>query len=156
MRLLALAVIALPSLAEAACRGEPVFSCKIGSKAVEVCLLDSKVSYTFGPPGKPELALTKPVKDVDFSPWPGIGRTTWEAAVISNDGVDYEIWYSIDRLTDTKETQGGINVLRGNETLAGLECKPETIDQNLYALFEAKEDVGQCWNAGSETWISGC
>ncbi|NJM83912.1 MAG: hypothetical protein HC844_16995 [Tabrizicola sp.] len=156
MRLLALAIIALPSVAGAACRGDVVFDCDMGAKTVEVCLSATTLTYEFGPPGKPELTLSAPVQDAQYTPWPGIGSSIWETVMFLNDGVAYEVWYSVDRNTDEHAFTAGITVSQNEATIATLSCTPGTIVQNLSAIFDAKESVGQCWDSRERRWLSGC
>ncbi|WP_157970859.1 hypothetical protein [Pseudogemmobacter bohemicus] len=153
--------LALPSLiavlltaapAFAACQGESLFECRIGKKDLEVCRTGSAVSYLFGPPGKPEMQIATALSELDYQPWPGIGRTMWEAVSFTNAGVTYEVWSSFDRLDENAITEGGVNVLKGGKTVATLNCNRGTVDAGLDLLYGAKEGVGQCWNYKTGRW----
>ena len=86
-----------------------------GSKALNVCRSETEVSYRFGPKGgTPELALTRPIGDgAELVPWPGIGRTIWEAVRLRNNAVIYEV-YKFDAVDDSKPDSrfGGVVVLQ--------------------------------------------
>lgn len=151
---LALVLIALAAPADAACRGETLFSCEIGRKRLEVCLNGQSVSYRFGPEGRPELELATSLRQTVYQPWPGVGRAIWEAVSFTNRGTTYEVWSSFDRLAPEARTEGGVNVLTGSEVTAQLTCRPGSVSAGLDLLYGAKEAIGQCWNRDLQAWTA--
>ena len=138
------------------------FACVIGTKTVEVCHDDNTARYSFGPAGgTSDLQITKPVTEVDLTPWPGIGRTIWEELTFHNAGHSYTVHASIDRAPPEDETDdivvtvfGGIIVRRGEEEIADLTCDPGTVDFPWgHELFDAKEAAGQCYDPGTRGWL---
>jgi len=148
---LLLAVLPLPALA---CpQGESLLSCPIGKKDLTVCLTDGAVSYSFGPKAAPELTLSSAISDAAYTPWPGVGSAMWDTLAFANKDITYEVWTSVERDPDSlRGYQGGVNVLRGETVLAQLTCAEGSVKGDMYAVFEAKEAAGQCWNHGDQTW----
>lgn len=148
----------LPTTALADCPGgAEVFSCTIGKKTLEICHRQNTLTYSFGPPGAPDIALTQPLATVAFTPWPGVGSTIWESVAFPNQGYTYEVWTAVERdPEDTKGLQGGINVLKGEALQAQLTCDPGTASQSLDAIFGLKEAIGQCWDFDSRSWATTC
>ena len=149
----------LPGMALAACPpgSETLVSCtfKNGAKQLDTCLIGNQALYRYGPSGgQPELDLAAHVRDVGMIPWPGIGRSIWEAVIFRNADISYEVSYSIDRDPENSEMQGGITVMKGDKMLAVLECDPGSVVSGGYSLplFEAKERAGQCWRFDSRDW----
>lgn len=132
-----LSIIALPA---AACpEGQTLFlGCDMerGGKALRVCRSETHVSYSFGPRmGVPDLALTRPIgAGADIVPWPGIGRTIWEAVRLRNKDVIYEVYAGFDKFdaVDVGKPDsrfGGVVVLQdGKGEVAHLKCRAGTVD----------------------------
>lgn len=150
--------LSLPTAALADCPGgEEIFSCTIGQNALQVCHQNGALTYSFGPPGAPDLTLTQPLEAVAFTPWPGVGSTIWESVAFPNQGYTYEVWTAVERNPEaTGGLQGGINVLKGEALQAQLTCDPGTASQPLDAIFGMKEAIGQCWNFDSRSWTTAC
>ena len=68
-------------------------------KAVEVCMTDDLARYSFGPIGQaPELELSLRFgQGAEAVPWPGIGRSIWEAVRLTNNDVIYEVYGGFDK-----------------------------------------------------------
>lgn len=154
---LLLGLTAAPALAD--CRGDILLSCPIGKKILQVCHHGAGATYSFGPPGASELEIETPISRLDYRPWPGIGSSIWESVIFTHDGVDYEVWQAIEKLTEEHETgpewSGGVTVIRGDETLASLSCDTPPDPAALDLLFAAKEDAGQCWDHATLAWKIG-
>lgn len=119
-------------------------SCSFANgKAVEVCTTDDVVRYRFGRPEQtPELALSLRFgQRAEAVPWPGIGRTIWEAVRLTNNDVIYEIYGGFDKFEALKDDPminfeddihpqfGGIYIEdRQGNVLAHLQCIPRTVD----------------------------
>ena len=157
-----LALFALPGTALAQCPtgAETLIACTLkgGTKRVETCLMGESALYRFGPVGgTPELELSAHIRDVGMTPWPGVSRSIWEAVIFYNRDISYEVSYAIDRDPEANEVTGSVAVLRGDDTLAILDCDRGTVQSAGYPLplFDAKERAGQCWRFESHDW-GGC
>ena len=160
----ALAVlIAGPALAGCPAGTTPILTCTFehGAKRVDACQDGTTATYAFGKAGQaPDLTLVTPVADLDYTPWPGVGRSIWEEVSFYNQDITYLLWFNYDKVNAIEEAQAagapdpltaGISVLRGDgEGLASLECDPGSIDTEMDALSDAKERLGLCWDG--ETW----
>lgn len=139
------------------CAGEVIFACKIKTKTLELCLTADALRYTFGK-GQPDLTITTPLPQLDYTPWNGIGRSMWEAVRFENRGVTYEVWSSIDKLMDENDPapiwSGGVIVSRGDATLAQLVCTTPPEPPFIDVLYDAKTAVGQCWNFDRRAWLN--
>ncbi|WP_225027061.1 hypothetical protein [Xinfangfangia pollutisoli] len=160
MRALSLILaLSLPFPAFADCAGELLFSCPIKAARLEVCLTGATATYSFGPAGKPDLTLETPVADLDFQPWPGIGRAIWQTVRFHNRGVVYEVWSSLEKQMEENQPepawQGGVTVQQGDQVLAELSCSTAPDPSDLDLIFQAKEAAGQCWNYSTQTWQNG-
>lgn len=151
---LALCGFAAPALA---CPGgtETVLSCtaKGGQKALQVCIQGDYVTYSYGPRrGAPELQLAEAIRAVDHQPWPGVGRTIWEATTFRNGGYAYEAWIAVDRRPAGDPPAGGVTVMQGSKTIANVDCDVGTAEVGVWAVSDAKEARGICWDASSFRW----
>ena len=153
MRFLLLASLLLPSAGWAACASETILACQIGSKQLDVCLDKDTVSYRFGPKGAPELTLSDPLASVAFTPWPGVGGSMWQSVSFTNGDVTYEVWDSIERNPEATEPRaGGINVMRGDTSLARLNCNRGSVEGSVDLLYDSKLAIGQCWDRTNVVW----
>ncbi len=134
-----------------------------GRKAVDVCVEGDSMTYRFGRVGKaPDLALSVPVVDVDYLPWPGIGRAIWETVTFQNGKTSYAVTGVIDRkFSDDEEGEiqaeisGVIDVNEGGETLATLECDAGSVNFGYGgSIYDAKKAAGQCYNLEEQRWES--
>jgi len=143
----------------AACPGgsETVLSCLVGgSQRLELCLSDTHASYLFGVPGEmAELALAEPIETIAHHPWMGVGRSIWESTTFRNGDYAYEVYISLDRLSEDHETESGVIVWRGEDEIAQLSCDPGTDVIGLWAVTDAKAAAGLCWQPEIEGW-AGC
>ncbi|MBK8440165.1 MAG: hypothetical protein IPL38_12015 [Rhodobacter sp.] len=102
--------------------GTEVFSCPAGKKIIEVCTLNGAVTYSYGPKGKPDISLSVPLQNADYTPWPGVGRAIWDSMAFHNEGYIYEVWASYDKLDQNAVWEGGVNVLKGEALQAQVSC----------------------------------
>lgn len=152
--LLLVILLAFPATgpAHAACQGDEGFSCRIGTRTLEVCYWKGMLTYRFGPEGRPELMITEPFATVAFTPWPGIGSSLWETVAFQNDGYTYEVWTAIDRdPASTAPRAGGVRVQNGTSTVAELTCDPGTATP-MDTLYDLKDGIGQCWDMERQSW----
>lgn len=161
----AAATLATPAGAACGPGFETFLSCTFsgGMKALDVCSDSERATYAFGPAaGPPELALATTVADLDYEPWPGIGRTIWERVTFRNGGVAYVVHgaierdYPADAAAEVVVTvTGGIEVMRGEEPIATLACDPGSADFAWgEALSNAKARAGLCLDHASRTWTA--
>ncbi|MFZ1468756.1 MAG: hypothetical protein WAT09_07210 [Paracoccaceae bacterium] len=148
---LILALLPLPALAQCPPGGE-IFSCPAGKKIIEVCTSNGVVTYSYGKPGKPDLTLSVPLQEADYTPWPGVGRSIWDAMAFHNNGFTYEVWASYDKLNENALWEGGVNVLKGEAMQAQITCNKGSVTGDLSGLINAKEGVGLCWNFTTFAW----
>ncbi len=162
---LALLIIPQTTFAECATPEDTFLSCTFsnGKKAVDVCVDGDMLTYRFGRIGKaPDLALSVPVVDADYTPWPGIGRAIWETVTFQNGKTSYVVAGVIDRQfsDDEKdevqaEISGLIDVNEGEETLATLECDAGSVEFAYGgSIYDAKTAAGQCYNLEEQRWES--
>ena len=159
-------LIAAPALAGCPAGSVPILACTFqnGAKQVDACQDGTTATYAFGKVGQaPDLALSTPVRDLPFTPWPGIGRSIWADVSFVNQDVTYLLWYNYDKVNAIEEAQeagapdplsAGILVLKGEEELARLDCDPGSIDTQMDAVFEAKEAQGMCFDFASRAWAA--
>lgn len=143
--------------AHAACQNDlMIFSCKIGTKTLQVCEWKGVLIYRFGPEGAPELSLNSTIMDADYTPWHGIGRTMWYDLAFHTNGVTYTVWSALEKQLEEDQPepqlQGGVAVERGDAVLAGLACTPGTVRSNLDILSDRKTEIGQCWDYDANRW----
>ena len=136
-----MALAALPLRADAGCAGQLVMGCTIGKKELSLCLTSAGLTYQFGPAGRPEISLTRPLAVLDYQPWPGVGFDIWEQVSFSNDRVRYEVWSSAPR-DAAGVASGGVNVVEGERVLAALTCVGEPQGLGLPAIGDALAEHG--------------
>lgn len=154
--LLALLLSLLPG-ASLACTGDALLTCAIGAKQLAVCADMGSLIYEFGPKGNPELTLKSDMATGPVTPWPGAGGSIWESAVFHNDATSYEIWISVDRNDDAHLMEAGVDVMKGEVTIASLTCDPASLTSNgVFALSDAMGAAGYCWNLDLQAWGTAC
>jgi len=143
----------------AACRAgtDTVLSCTArgGAKALDVCLDTGagEISYAYGAPGRtPELYLSRSIAAIDHRPWPGIGRSIWESTVFYNNGYAYEVFTSIDRMAENQPPIGGVLLYKGRQQVARVDCDAGSAEIGLWAVSDAKDALGLCWDQGAQIW----
>lgn len=163
--LLTLVASAPMAFAQCATPQDTFLSCTFsqGRKAVDVCVEGDNMTYRFGSVGKaPDLALSVPVVDADYTPWPGVGRAIWETVTFQNGKTSYVVAGVIDRKFSDEENNGAepaisglINVVEGDETLATLDCDAGSVDFGYGgSIYDAKKAAGQCYNLEEQRWES--
>ncbi len=159
-------LIATPAFAACPAGSDTFLSCTMsqGRKALDVCADATGVRYSFGSTGgTPDLSLAERYADLDYTPWPGIGRTIWETVVFRNAGYAYTVSGSIDRDADQTTpdgaemavTAGGqVMVSQGDQTIATLTCDPDTVDFPwTEALSDGKRAAGFSMDSETRTWV---
>jgi hypothetical protein len=149
----AVLVALIPLGARAACPAETYLSCPVeDGRVLEVCITGQDFTYSFGPPGAPELALSVSMAAGTVVPWPGVGSAIWSSILFPNNEHVYEVWNSVDRNPDAPNPSGGVNVLKGEDMVAQLTCKPGTVTTPAFALEDAMASQGFCWDFDARRW----
>lgn len=158
----------LGTVAHADCApGEQVFtSCRIEGRNTEVfvCFDADTARYSYGPVGGPaELTLSETIENLEFEPWPGVGRSIWDSVTFRNGEYSYTVVGGVERLLPTENTldaeietrpYGGIEIARNDEVLDQLECISETVSYTFGdALYNAKIAAGQDWDSTLRQWV---
>lgn len=150
-----------PGYAECATGLDPFLTCEVGTqgKQLNVCFNSDVIVYSFGRSGDPELVLTETVADIDYTPWPGIGRAIYETVQFTNGGYQYTVVAGFDRMFgDETEADhpdpffGNVQVTHNGETLADLSCRRETAQAPWGGLYDAKLGVGLEWDWHADEW----
>lgn len=152
-----LCLAAPPHAAQEGCfgAGEPLFHCRAGGKAVDICLQGEVVIYSYGPGGgAAELLLARRVEGVGMVPWNGIGRTLWEELTFYNGTYAYAAHYAVDRLAEgAPKVEAGVEVREGERRIARVTCDAGSVTRfDFYPVYEAKEAAGQCWSRERFEW----
>lgn len=135
-----------------------------GRKSLDVCASKDVVIYNFvGKSEEDSLDISVNIPELDYTPWPGIGRTIWERITLYNDGVRYEVYGGINREYPQDEnnemktsTFGGVEVFQEDRLLATLECDDGSVEFSYGAeIVDAMQSHNLCWDHSSKDWI-GC
>jgi hypothetical protein len=137
--------------------GLPLFHCTVkgGVKSLDICLQGDTAYYRFGPKGgAAELILAHSVRDIHLTPWNGVSSSIYEELEFWAGDVTYQVHFAQARIAaETPELSGGIVVFKADQTLAELSCDDDSVQsRDFYALFEAKERAGQCYNHATFSW----
>ncbi|MDE1130027.1 MAG: hypothetical protein OSA49_00555 [Ascidiaceihabitans sp.] len=150
--------------AQAGCpQGQDAFtSCQIEGKDKEVfvCFDDEIATYRYGPKaGAADLFLSETIRDVDFVPWSGLGKTIYENVTFYNGDYSYDVFGGFDRPFSEEEMLlpirrfGGIDVAKNGEHLARIECVPDTVTYGFGGgIYDAKVALGLEWDDYTATW----
>lgn len=143
--------------AAAAC-DQNIASCTFnaGAKTLNVCLSGNTATYAFGSAnGAPELALKAPLASLDYTPWPGVGRTIFETVTFYNADYSYEVFAGAERVPDADPPFGGILVRQGDTEVAALDCDAGSmLWDGATTITKAKRAIGQCWDYADFRWRS--
>ncbi|SKA67717.1 hypothetical protein SAMN02745130_00098 [Thiothrix eikelboomii] len=126
----------MANLALAACPSgsETLFFCNTqkGNKQLEVCDAGKTISYSFGKKGqKPELAIAVPRSKASTWQWQGIGRYMSYSVNIPNSDYNYNVFWSVDRVTEEHAIEAGVNVEKKGKLLTTLLCQEKGLINNL-------------------------
>ncbi len=160
----ALLAFTSPAFAQCADGADTFLACRIegSERRLEVCLASQNLTYRFGPPGAPELTLSAPVTAIDYTPWPGIGRTIYEELTFRSGDYRYVVFGGIEREHDATTGEiiptrfGGVSVLPGaDETpLAAFHCAEGTVDFPWSeAIGDAKRLMGLTFDRQVQRWV---
>lgn len=120
--------------------GDTVFHCKIesSSREVSVCdMLDGTFLYVYGRPGRPELELRRSSRQVEYTPWNGIGRAIWARIGFSNGQYFYDVGFSQDKRPGSR-AEGQIEIYKGrrNDPISIKFCRRSTVTSRLDELWD--------------------
>jgi hypothetical protein len=147
----------LPTSAYAGCAPNvtTLLSCSAGkgTKVLDLCSDGANVLYRFGTAGlAPDLELIRSVRQVGYTPWPGVGSAILESVAVTNGGYTYEVYSSIARNPEDPKVSGGVEVFQDGKSLASVQCDAGSVYTNIDALFEMREAAGLCYDYASFSW----
>lgn len=152
---------AVPVTAAEQCSGEVFISCNVSkTKHLQVCIepadsgAEAGFTYQFTEKDKPGLSLRAAFSAKPVSPWKGVGRAITSTVTFHQEDYQYQVWQSFDRLDEEAELQAGVHVSKAGEDVVSLTCQPEkqTKIAPLFALEDAMEAAGWCYNTGRFEW----
>jgi hypothetical protein len=120
--------------AYAACQGsKTLFSCTTTKgKRIEVCDAEKTIDYSFGKPqGKPEIAIKVPRDQVSTFQWAGVGNAESYSVDIPNGKATYNVFWSLDRLSDAHTVEAGVNVFIDKNLATTVNCSGKDIVSNI-------------------------
>lgn len=148
------------ALGAARVEAEVVFQCDIGPKQILLTQQGEMISYHFGPAAAPELTISAAARDLNYLPWDGMGSSMPEMVQFQNAGTIYEVWYSVQKQMDENAplppTEGGVRVIKGDQTLADLPCSTPPNVYDLERIYDAKLAAGQCYDWADQSWKVKC
>lgn len=152
----ALLAALIPAAAHAACEGETYLDCPLpDGRRIEACIGTTDFSYRFGKPGAWDLQLSMPIEEAQVTPWSGMGGAIWSSLGFPNAGYVYEVWTSVEKNDENPAMSGGVNVLKGEELIASLDCAPGTANTPAFALEDAMAARGYCYDLDTQGWRHG-
>jgi hypothetical protein len=154
----ALAILLAAPAAAQVCGGQvEMLHCPVkGGRELTLCLGDGQATYRFGPRGAPDLSLTRRLEEIEATPWQGVGRSIFEDVTLRNDGVSYTVWTALDRQVEDNAFSGGVIVTRDGMELASLDCLPGQAEGTVFAVSDAFEEAGFCWQRKDQRWSRDC
>ncbi|MDO5770401.1 MAG: hypothetical protein Q4P13_12935 [Psychrobacter sp.] len=110
---------------------EAIFTCKLKSKAVEVCdTHNGNLIYRYGKSlDKPEMKVILPYEKASMSHWNGVGRYQNTILNIPNKNTTYSIFNSFDSIS--QHTQSGVWVEVNGEQVSELICDSDSVHHKL-------------------------
>ena len=113
--------------------GKTLFSCTTTKgKKIEVCDLEKTIAYSFGnAQGKAEIAIKAQRDQVSTSQWAGVGRAESYAVDIPNDKATYNVFWSVDRLTEDHAIEAGVNVFINKALVTTVNCSGKDVVSDL-------------------------
>ncbi|SHE50436.1 hypothetical protein SAMN05444273_101618 [Litoreibacter ascidiaceicola] len=149
--------LCLPASAVADCSPNmtTLVSCTTGkgAKALDLCTDGASVLYRFGKVGgSPDLELVRTVRQVGYTPWPGVGSAIWEAVTLDNGAYTYEVSSAVDRTPENAQVRGGVEVFQSGQHIASVQCDAGSVVTNIDALYAMREAAGLCYDPASFAW----
>lgn len=165
------AVLTTQAQADCAPDQQEFTSCKIQGRdrQVSVCFTDDIVTYEYGSAGRAaDLVLREPIATVDFEPWSGVGREIAESVTFQNGNYRYRVVGGFERLPPSDDhldengdpdartkSYGWVEVLRNDDTLITLSCRPETVSYGFGGgLYDLKIALGLVWDGSTRRWVN--
>ncbi|MDC0658012.1 hypothetical protein N6L27_08410 [Leisingera sp. SS27] len=98
--------------------------------------------------------MVRDVRDVDMTPWPGIGGSIWEEVIFTSADVRYIVYHSISKDPGAQiPVEGGVVVEQSGKELAHLRCDPGSVDSGYpLPLYDAKITAGQEYSLETGAW----
>ncbi len=136
---LLVALLASTADVRADCEGaeKRLFFCNtVNDKVIELCDAGATIHYRFGRPNAtPELALRVPRHLATTWQWQGIGRWMRYSVEVPNGDTHYDVFFSVDRLSDEHPVEAGVEVTINRQQVARVACRDDG------AFFQQLEGV---------------
>jgi hypothetical protein len=79
-----------------------------------------------------------------------------EEVTFRNADYSYVVYWSLDRLDESRPVTGGVTILKGETYVADLTCSAGTVGESFGpVLSEALRAIGLCWDFNTHKWSSG-
>jgi len=62
------------------------------------------------------------------------------------------VFISVDRMAEDQPPIGGVVLRKDNHQVAQVDCDAGTAEIGLWAVSDAKEALGLCWDQGTQNW----
>ena len=126
---IAISALLFASSVYANCEGKDkvLFACATEKgKQIEVCNFGQTVRYSYGRPNtKPEIVVIVPIEKVAGISWHASGRYITNAVIIPNLNAFYEVSWSADKLQESDELEGGVEVfINGKSKIISCQSAP--------------------------------
>lgn len=109
-----------------------VFSCKTSNgKQVDICDAGKNLSYSFGKPGKPELAFSLPKSKAYKYLWDGMTTSEWNEVYIPRGNTTYVAYQAFHR--KERRSEHGLNVFINQKQVANIRCA-SNIQENIESI----------------------
>ncbi|MGI0491532.1 hypothetical protein ACN4EG_06950 [Alkalinema pantanalense CENA528] len=101
-----------------------LFSCMTeNGKEILLYETDSTIEYSFGRPDEtPELELQVPRDRASTWQWKGVGRWMSYAVDVPNGDTTYSVFWGVDRLSETRDIDAGVNLKSNSKLAATVNC----------------------------------
>lgn len=135
-----------------------ILSCTFeqGRKVIDACHDNTTARYAFGEIGqKPDLILNSPITDLYYEPWNGMGQSMNEIISFDNEDVSYNLWVVGDASPENPvDEKAGLTVMMGPDHAIEMLCDAGSITLGFETVYEAKDDMGLCWNDDEYEWLA--
>lgn len=144
---LVLVLVFVAPVAYADCRTaeKTLFSCLTAKgKRIEVCNFGQTIQYAFGKSKKtPELSISVPLSKVKGMSCYTCGRYISNSVYIPNGNTIYNVFWGGDKLSDTGETEGGVEIIVNGESKARIACASAPFINNSEGILFTEPEAGE-------------
>ena len=124
--------------------GKTIFHCQIDRSSREISVCDmpgGTYLYVYGRPGRPELELERGPRQVEYTPWNGIGSAWWARLGFRNGGYFYDVGWYKEKGPDGAPAGGQVEIYKRNRNVpvSIKSCRTGTVFSRLDDLWERFE-----------------